>query len=236
MKSNELPDGASQGASWTDSGLATIADEAVVDQQSVWLGQGPEVVHAPVMRAGSKRIIGMSALAVVVAGLVGATAVYFLAGGPPARTGTGQITAPPTTVVPRAQPVLPSVPAVAPVFVAAPATTPVAPVSTPEAFVAPEAPVMTPAAPPPVELAPSSPSHRSAGGSTEERAAAVPAPHPSGRSGGDEQRQDATSQDQPPAQDQPPPAAATPNSPDPTSAPEGFTRVPYKPWKPPAPQ
>jgi hypothetical protein len=151
-------------------------------------------------------------------------------GGLAGPTGTGQITAPPTTAAPRAQPVLPSVPAVAPVTVAAPATTPAAPVSTPEASVAPEAPVMTPAAPPPVELAPSSPSHRSAGGSTEERAAAVPAPHPPGHSGGDEQRQDATSQDQPP------PAAATPDSPDPTSAPEGFTRVPYKPWKPPAPQ
>jgi hypothetical protein len=90
VKPNELPDGASQGASWTDSGLATIADEAVADQQSVWLGQGPEVVHAPVMRAGSKRIVGMSALAVVVAGLVGATAVYFLAGGSPARRVQGR--------------------------------------------------------------------------------------------------------------------------------------------------
>jgi hypothetical protein len=199
------------------------------DQQSVWLGQGPEVVHASV-QARSKQIIGMSALAVVMAGLVGATVMYFLAGASPGRTDSKQITAPPTTA-PRAQPVLPSVlPSGAPMTAAAPVTTPAAPAATPEAPLTPEAAVLTPAAPPSAELAPRPPSRRPAGGVTEDHRAAVPPPHTNGSSGGEDLRQGATSQDQPP------PADASPDSPDPTSAPEGFTRVPYKPWKPPASQ
>jgi pyruvate/2-oxoglutarate dehydrogenase complex dihydrolipoamide acyltransferase (E2) component len=230
VKLNELPDdGASQGASWADSGVTTMAEAPVADQQSVWLGQGPEVVHASV-QARSKQIVGMSALAVVVAGLVGATVVYFLAGASPGRTGSKQITAP-TTTAPRAQPVLPSVlPSGAPMTAAAPVTTPAAPAATPAAPVTPEAPVVTPAAPPPAELAPSPPSRRPAGRTIEEHRAAVPPPHTNGRSGDEDLRQAATSQDQPP------PADVSPDSPAPTSAPEGFTRVPYKPWKPPAPQ
>lgn len=72
-----------------------MAEKPVADQQSAWLGQGPEVLHAPVMRSGSKRIIRVSALVIVVVGLVGAAVYsYLLAGGSPDRTGTGQITAP----------------------------------------------------------------------------------------------------------------------------------------------
>jgi len=224
VKPNELPDGASQGAS--DSGLATIAEAPGADQQSVWLSQGPEVFHAPVRRSGSKRIIGISALAVVVAGLVGTTVVYFLVGGSPDRSGSGQITAPPTTAAPHARPVLPSVPVSAP-----PVTTPAVPVATPEAPGISAAPVVTPAAPGPAELAPSPP-QRSAGGTTQERrAAVVPAPRGNARSGGEDLRQDATSEDQPPPSD-----VVSPPAPDPTSAPEGFTRVPSKPWHPQAPQ
>ena len=230
MKPDELPNSEPPRPSWADPSLATMAEEPVVDQQSVWLGQGPEVLHAPVMRSGSKRILGMAVLVTVVAGLAGAMVVYFLAGSSPNRMVRGQIPAP-TTAAPRAQPALPSVPpSGAPATAAAPVTTPAAPVSTPEASVAPEAPVMTPAAPPPVELAPSPPPRRPSGRTTEEQRAAVPPPHTTGRSGDEDLRQGATSQDQPP------PADASPDSPDPTSAPEGFTRVPYKPWKPPAPQ
>ncbi len=221
MKPDELPNCELPRPSWADPGLATMAEEPVADQQSVWLGHGPEVLHSPVMRSGSKRILGMAVLVTVVAGLAGAMVVYFLSGSSPNRMVRGQIPAPPTTAVPRAQPALPSAPpSAAPVTAAAPVFTPAAPVSTPEASVAPEAPVMTPATPPPVELAPSSPSRRPSGRTTEEHRAVVPPP-PSNGSSGDE--------------DQPPPANAYPDSPDPTSAPEGFTRVPYKPWKPPAP-
>lgn len=206
MKSNELPEGAFAGASWADSGL----------------GQGPEVFHAPVMRSGSKQIIGMSALAVVV---VGAAVVYFLAGGSPDRRGSGQITAPPMTAAPRAWPVLPGVPASAvPVTPAVQVTTPPAPVNTVEVSGSPAAPVMTPAAPKTTEFAPSRPSHRSAGGTTEQRAAVAPVPHTTGPPGDEDLRQGATSQNQPPRTAESPPAA------------EGWTRVPSQPWKPQGPR
>lgn len=241
MKPNELPERASPAPSWVDSGLATLAEVPGADQQSVWLGLGPEVIHAPVMRSGSKRIIGMSALAVVVAGLVGVTVVYFLAGGSPDRRGSGRITASQTTAAPRARLVVPSVPASAPpvTAAAAPVTTPAVPGATPEAPVTSAASVVAPAAPGPAELAPSPPSQRSAGGITQERRpAVVPAPPSPARSGGEDLRQEATSEDQPPPSgNQPPPTGAvSPPSPDPTSAPEGFTRVPSKPWYPQAPQ
>lgn len=85
VKPNELPDTAPQGPSSTDSGLATIAEAPVADQQSAWLGQGPEVFHTPLVRSRSKWIIGISALSVVVAGLVGTTVVYLLAQDSPDR-------------------------------------------------------------------------------------------------------------------------------------------------------
>ncbi len=228
MKPNELADGASQGVS--DSGLATVAEAPGADQQGAWLGLGPEVIHAPVRRSGSTQIIGISALVVVV---VVAAVVYFLVGGSPDRSGSGQITAPPTTVAPRARPVVPSVPASAPpVTAAAPVTTPAVPLATPEAPVVSAAPVVPPAAPGPAEIAPSPPSQRAAGDATQERrTAVVPAPRSPARSGGEDLRQEATSEDQPPPSD-----AVSPPAPDPTSAPEGFTRVPSKPWHPQAPQ
>lgn len=220
MKPNELADGASQGVS--DSGLATVAEAPGADQQGAWLGLGPEVIHAPVRRSGSKQIIGISALVVVVA----ATVVYFLVGGSPDRSGSGQITAPPTTVAPRARPVVPSVPASAPpVTAAAPVPTPAVPVATPEAPVVSAAPVVPPAAPGPAEIAPSPPSQRSAGGANQERrAAVVPAPRSPGRSGGEDLRQGATSEDQsPPSEDQPPPCTANCTEPTLTRTPTSWT-------------
>ncbi|MGH3607285.1 MAG: hypothetical protein ACRDRD_04255 [Pseudonocardiaceae bacterium] len=218
--------------------MATVAEAPGADQQGAWLGLGPEVIHAPVRRAGSTQIIGISALVVVV---VVAAVVYFLVGGSPDRSGSGQITAPPTTVAPRARPVVPSVPASAPpVTAAAPVTTPAVPLATPEAPVVSAAPVVPPAAPGPAEIAPGPPSARSAGGANQERrAAVVPAPRSPAHSGGEDLRQGATSEDQspPPSEDQPAPGdAVSPPSPDPSSAPEGFTRVPSKPWHPQAPQ
>lgn len=226
MEPNELPEGTSQGASRADSSVATVVEAPGADQQSVWLGLGPELFHPPVVRSRSKQVIGISALVVAVAGLAGATGMYFLAGGSPDWSGSQQITAPPTTA-PRAQVVLPSVPpSAAPVTSAAPVATATTPVSTPEAPTSPAAPVTTPAAPQPTELAPSPPSRRSSAGGTSEvrRTAVVPAPQTADRSGGDDLRQGATSQDQPP-----------PTSADYPPAPEGWTRVPHKPWNPKGP-
>lgn len=191
---------------WVDSDPPPIAE-----RQSDWLRLGPEVFQSQEPQPRSKQIVGIAVLAVVVLGLAAAAVVYSLAGGSPNRTGSGQVTAPPTTA-PRVQPVLPSVPPAAPpVTAVAPVTTPAAP---PEASGSPEPPAIAPAAPPPAGLPPSPPLHRSSGGSTQGRAA-VPAPPPASR---------------PISEEPPPPPPAD------TSAPEGFTRVPASPWNPKAPQ
>jgi hypothetical protein len=195
---------------WADSDPPPIAEA-----QNDWLRLGPEVFQSPAPQSRSKQIIGIAVLAVVVLGLAGAAVAYFLAGGSSNRT--GQITAPPTTA-PRVQPVLPSAPAAAPPETAAtPLPTPVAPVAPPEASGNPE-PSVTPAAPPPAGLVPSPPLHRSAGGSSQGRAAGS-APHTTSH----------------PDSEAPPPPPARTSAPD-GSAPDGFTIVPAKPWNPQAPQ
>ncbi|PZS28344.1 MAG: hypothetical protein DLM61_15060 [Pseudonocardiales bacterium] len=193
---------------------AELDPPPIAEQQSDWLRLGPEVFQSEVPESRSKRTLGIAVLAVVVLGLAGAAMVYFLTGGSSNRTGSGQVTAPQTTTAPRVQPVLPTVPAAAPpVTGVAPVTAPAAPVATPEATGSPEPPPMAPAAPPPAALPPSPPPHRSAGSGTQGRAA-VPAPHTESR----------------------PTSEAPPAPPADTSAPEGFTRVPSKPWNPQPPQ
>ncbi|PZS38799.1 MAG: hypothetical protein DLM62_11765 [Pseudonocardiales bacterium] len=190
---------------------AELEPPPIAEQQSDWLRLGPEAFQSPAPQSRSKQIIGIAVLAVVVLGLAGAAVAYFLAGGSSNRS--GQITAPPATTAPRVQPVLPSVaPAAPPVTAATPATAPAVTAPAPEASGNPE-PSVTPAAPPPAGLVPSPPLHRSAAASTQGRTTAA-APHTASR---------------PPAEEPPPPPA-------PTSAPEGFTRVPSKPWNPQPPQ
>jgi hypothetical protein len=202
---------------WADSDLPPMAE-----QQSAWLHLGPEVFQGQATQSRFKQIIGITVLTVVILGLAGAAVMYFLAGGSPAKKGSEQITAPPTTAAPRARPALPSVPASASPVTAAPPVTAAAPVT-------------SPAAPMPAVLPPSPPFQQSAGGSTEERYAAAPVPHNTARPRNKDLRQGANSQNQP--QNQPsPPSAASPPPPAPSSAPEGWTRVPAQPWKPQAPQ
>jgi hypothetical protein len=198
---------------------AQLDPPPIAEQQSDWLRLGPEEFQSDVPESRSKRTLGIAVLAVVVLGLAGAAVVYFLTGGSPNRTDNQQVIAPPvTSTAPSAQPVLPTVPVAAPpVTAVAPVTTPAGPpppAVAPEATGSPEPPAIAPAAPPPAGLAPRPPVRRSAGGSTQQRAA-VPAPAPRTESR--------------PTDEAPPPPADT-------SAPEGFTRVPNKPWTPPAPQ
>jgi hypothetical protein len=194
---------------WADSDPPPIAEA-----QSDWLRLGPESFQSPAPQSRSKQIIGIAVLAVVVLGLAGAAVAYFLAGGSSNRT--GQITTPLTTTAPRVQAVLPTAPAAAPpVTAATPVPTPAAPAAPLEASGNPE-PSVAPAAPPPAGLVPSPPLHRSAGSSSQGRAA-VPPSHNTSR----------------PDSAEPPPPPAPPAD---TSAPDGFTRVPVKPWNPPAPQ
>ncbi len=80
---------------WADSEPPPIAE-----QQSAWLRRGPDVFATPAMRSGSKQIIGIAVLSVVVLGLVIATVVYFLTTGP-GRTGSEQLAAPQPTAAPR---------------------------------------------------------------------------------------------------------------------------------------
>jgi hypothetical protein len=196
---------------WADSDPPPIAEA-----QSDWLRLGPEVFQGAAPQSRSKQTIGIAVLVVVVLGLAGAAVAYFLAGGSSNRT--GQITAPPATTAPRVQPVLPSAPAAAPPETAAtPVLPPPAPAAPPEASGIPE-PAVTPAAPPPAGFVPNPPLHRSAGGSSQGRAAVSP-PHTVSR----------------PASETPPPPPAPTSAPD-GSAPDGFTIVPAKPWKPQAPQ
>lgn len=154
VDAHELPNSAPQ--------LATTAETHPDDQQNAWLRAGPEVFHAPVTQSRSTPIIGLSALAVVVAGLAVATVVYFLAQDSPDRTGSAQITAPPTTASPQARPTPSDVLAAhpAPVIPPAPMATTVAPTTSPEAPVGPEAPVLTPAAPKPTEQVPAGTAER----------------------------------------------------------------------------
>lgn len=184
----------------------------IAEQQSEWLRLGPEEFQSQAPPSRTKRIIGIAVLAVVVLGLAVAAVLHSPAGGSPNRTGSNQITAPPTAA-PSAQPVLPTVPAAAPpVTPDAPVTAPSAAPASPEASGNPEPPV-TPAAPPPAVLAPNPPLHRSTG-TSQGRSAAVPAPRNTGS----------------------PTSAAAPPPQEPTSAPDGFTRVPSQPWHPQAPE
>lgn len=208
IDAHELPNSAPE--------LSTAAEADRDDQQLAWLRAGPEVFHAPVTQSRSKQIVGLSALAVVVAGLAVA---YFVAQGSPDRTGS-ETTSPPLA---RPAPSGPTTTA-APVIPPSPVPTNIAPAITPEAPVSPASPVMTPAAPKPTELTPNLPAHRSPSGTNERRDAAVPAPHTTDRPGNDDVGQGAISQYQPP------PTSA------PAPAPEGWTRVPVKPWKPPRPE
>lgn len=189
---------------------AELEPPPIAEAQSDWLRLGPEEFQSPAPQSRSKRIIRIAVLAVVVLGLAGAAVAYFLAGGSSNRT--GQTTAPPTTA-PRIQPVLPSAPAAAPPVTAdTPLPTPSAPPA------APAEPSAAPAAPPPAGLVPNPPLHRSASGSSQGRAAGS-APRTTSR----------------PASEAPPPPPAATSAPD-GSAPDGFTVVPAKPWKPQAPQ
>lgn len=200
---------------WADSDPPPIAEA-----QSDWLRLGPEAFESPAPQSQSKRVIGIAVLAVVVLGLAAAAVAYAVAGGSSNRT--GQNTAPLTTA-PRVQPVLPSAPAAAPSVTAdTPVLIPSVPPAAPAAPAPPEAsgnpePSVAPAAPPPAGLVPNPPLHRSAGGSSQGRTAGSP-PHNTSR----------------PDSENPPPAAPT-SAPE-GSAPDGFTIVPAKPWKPQAPQ
>ncbi|MGH3514647.1 MAG: hypothetical protein ACRDRB_20595 [Pseudonocardiaceae bacterium] len=190
---------------------AELEPPPIAEAQSDWLRLGPEEFQSPAPQSRSKRIIRIAVLAVVVLGLAGAAVAYFLAEGSSNRT--GQTTAPPTTTAPRIQPVLPSAPAAAPPVTAdTPLPTPSAPPA------APAEPSAAPAAPPPAGLVPNPPLHRSASGSSQGRAAGS-APRTTSR----------------PASEAPPPPPAATSAPD-GSAPDGFTVVPAKPWKPQAPQ
>ncbi len=194
----------------------------IADQQSEWLRLGPEEFQSQPPPSRSKRIIGIVVLAVVVLGLAVAAVLHSLAGGSPNRTGNDQKVTPPPATAPSAPPVPPSPPAAAPpvtpdALVIPPPAPPAAPEATgnPEPLVTPAAP--PPAAPPPAVLAPNPPQHRSAG-TNQGRAATVPAPHNTGS----------------PAPEEAP--APSPADPAPASAPDGFTRVPNKPWHPPSPE
>jgi hypothetical protein len=92
----QLNEDAPPGRSWADTGWATPAQAFLVDQQSVWLGQGPEVFSPPATRSRSTqiKIIGITVLAVVVLGLVAATVAHLLISGP-GRTGGDHIVSPP---------------------------------------------------------------------------------------------------------------------------------------------
>ncbi|MGH3426437.1 MAG: hypothetical protein ACRDQZ_02495, partial [Mycobacteriales bacterium] len=87
---------------WAEADLPPIAE-----QQSAWLRQGPEVFTTPVVRPRSKQIIGITVLAVVLLGLVGATVGYFLTAGP-GRISSDQIAAPQPTTTLRALPAPPA--------------------------------------------------------------------------------------------------------------------------------
>jgi hypothetical protein len=96
---NEAPEETPQGQSGADTGRTIPAEAFLLDQQSLWLGQGPEMFYPPARRSRSTKIIGITALAVVVLGLVATTVVSLLLSGP-ARTNDDHIVSPPA-VAPR---------------------------------------------------------------------------------------------------------------------------------------
>jgi hypothetical protein len=92
---------------WAETGLPPIAERPIAEQQNEWLRQRPQGFTAPAMRSRSKQIIGITVLAVVLLGLMGATVAYFLTAGP-GRTGNDQIAAPQPTAAPRNLPAPPA--------------------------------------------------------------------------------------------------------------------------------
>jgi hypothetical protein len=80
---------------WNEVDLPPIAE-----QQSAWLRRGTGGFATPTMESRLKQIIGITVLAVVVLGLLGATVGYFLTSGP-SRTPDDQIAASQPTVAPR---------------------------------------------------------------------------------------------------------------------------------------
>jgi hypothetical protein len=72
----------------------------LAEQQSAWLRQATKGFETSAAQSPSKQIIGITVLAVVVLGLVGATVAYFLTAGP-GRTGSDQIPAAAPTAAPR---------------------------------------------------------------------------------------------------------------------------------------
>jgi len=92
---------------WAETGLPPIAERPIADQQNEWLRQRSGGFTASAMQSRSKQIIGITVLAVVLLGLVGATVAYFLTTGPD-RAGNDQIAAPQPGTAPRALPAPPA--------------------------------------------------------------------------------------------------------------------------------
>jgi hypothetical protein len=92
---------------WAETGLPPIAERPIADQQNEWLRHRSGGFTASAMQFRSKQIIGITVLAVVLLGLVGATVAYFLTTGPD-RSGNDQIAAPQPTAAPRDLPAPPA--------------------------------------------------------------------------------------------------------------------------------
>jgi len=125
------------------------------DQQIRWLRASSEAVHASGTRFPSRQTIGLSTLAIVVAGLAVAAMGHFLAPAPV----TSQITARPTAPRPQAQPAPSDGPP-------APVATNVTPATAPDVPADPASPALAPAAPKPDEhtlIAGETTGHRSHG-------------------------------------------------------------------------
>jgi hypothetical protein len=110
------------------------------EQQIAWLRAGPEVFHAPGTRLPSKRIIGLSALAIVVSALTVGTTAHLLASGP----FTGENTPPPTAARPQARPATSRVPATnaPPTLATTPVTPNLTPATAPDVPASPTSPVL----------------------------------------------------------------------------------------------
>ncbi|MGH3869310.1 MAG: hypothetical protein ACRDQ4_25030 [Pseudonocardiaceae bacterium] len=87
---------------WTDTETPPLAE-----QQSEWLRQGSGMFPTPAGQSRSKQIIGLTVLAVVVLGLVGATVAYSLTSGP-GRADSDQIAPPLPNTAPRDLPAPPA--------------------------------------------------------------------------------------------------------------------------------
>jgi hypothetical protein len=92
---------------WAETGLPPSAERPIADQQNEWLRRHSGGFTASAMQSRSKQIIGITVLAVVLLGLVGATVAYFLTTGPD-RSGNDQIAAPQPGTAPRALPAPPA--------------------------------------------------------------------------------------------------------------------------------